>query len=385
MKHPRPLSTSPRTPAITLMMFLLAALPSCQPAAPQAKADVIVSPPKSSKPRNLTAREFQDRLERGDRFIVLLTHPSCRISPKIKERIEASDFDWRALYYVSEESEEDTALLATHLPFTGSWPALFAIDKGRTIDAIIGPNNLDVVERFVERNLFDRTRPLEPFDATKHISAKQLFVRTNYNTPTNLEGADLSNIELRGRSFSGFDLQRVDFSDSTLERISFSQADLTEANFEGATLSDIFWGDTICPDGTPSREQGYTCAPAGASTPTPRAPEPPPEEEGYVTRKPEIRVTDDGTIYREDFLVGTAWMFGRKRKTVYRTPVLLEKEQGYALITKSSKVIARDTEESPESFDYYLFQNREDDQSFILTLPSNKARVRPEDASMYRL
>jgi hypothetical protein len=35
---------------------------------------------------------------------------------------------------------------------------------------------------------------------------------------------------------------------------------ITGANLSGANLTDVSWGDTTCPDGTNSDNDGFTCS-----------------------------------------------------------------------------------------------------------------------------
>lgn len=375
------------TSVILSLLLATALLPSCRSAKHSKQNETRAASSQKPKPQTISSDDFSSKMDNKESFVLLLTHPSCRASRNIKARIAETDFDWSQVYYLSDEGVVTThAAVTEHHPFTEVWPTLLAIENGKVIDIIEGPNTMDVIRWFVERHVHDRETPTRDTLPEGYQSAKDLLVRVNYNTPTDLEGEDLSRVTLHHRSFSGFNLKGIDFSDAKLSRISFSHADLTGARFDGATLEDIFWGDTICPDGTYSRDHDYTCHPEGVS----RAKEQPLTadiaETGYVAPNPVIRKTDDGTIYLEDFLIGTAAMLAKTRKTAYQHPILLDKQVGYGLLlTHSREYIKPELKKSPESFDYYLYRNRENDRSFILTLPSNKPRVIPEDATMYRL
>ena len=63
------------------------------------------------------------------------------------------------------------------------------------------------------------------------------------------------NVRLADTDLSGVDLTGVDLSGSMVVEVNLSDADLT-----GAILDDIFWKNTICPDGTNSDDNGDTCA-----------------------------------------------------------------------------------------------------------------------------
>ena len=69
-----------------------------------------------------------------------------------------------------------------------------------------------------------------------------------------LNGADLSGADLRFADLSGADLSGADLSRAVL-----FYATLRNANLTGAELTDVYWVDTICPDGTNSDNNGMTC------------------------------------------------------------------------------------------------------------------------------
>jgi uncharacterized protein YjbI with pentapeptide repeats len=86
-----------------------------------------------------------------------------------------------------------------------------------------------------------------------------------------LTGATLSNgANLDGASFTSATLRSANLSQSTFKGANFKGADLrganlSDANFQGATdlrsadLRDVVWGNTTCPDGTNSNQNGGTC------------------------------------------------------------------------------------------------------------------------------
>ena len=68
--------------------------------------------------------------------------------------------------------------------------------------------------------------------------------QTAENNRVDLSYADLSSANLNNADLTGANL---------------SYADLTGANLFGADLDDVWWSDTICPDGTNSDDNGDTC------------------------------------------------------------------------------------------------------------------------------
>ena len=76
--------------------------------------------------------------------------------------------------------------------------------------------------------------------------------------------ADLSYAELSEVFLIEADLSGANLSHANLYHADLSHADLTGANLIGAALSDVdlygvYWGDTTCPDGTNSDDNGDTC------------------------------------------------------------------------------------------------------------------------------
>ena len=87
-------------------------------------------------------------------------------------------------------------------------------------------------------------------------------------TNTVLNDSDFSYANLSGADLSGAILDDAFFVDSNLENANLENADLnnthlqsnlTGANLNGAILSGLGWYNVICPDGTHSNDNGYTC------------------------------------------------------------------------------------------------------------------------------
>ena len=77
---------------------------------------------------------------------------------------------------------------------------------------------------------------------------------------SDLEGADLSNADLIGAHLAGANLRGANLSGANLRFASLRGADLTGADLTGATLV-VYWGDTTCPDGSNSDDNGGQCNP----------------------------------------------------------------------------------------------------------------------------
>jgi uncharacterized protein YjbI with pentapeptide repeats len=74
-----------------------------------------------------------------------------------------------------------------------------------------------------------------------------------------LTGADLSFADLTGADLSFADLTGADLSFADLIGADLSNANLYDADLTGAELNNVYWYDTICPDGTNSDNNGNTC------------------------------------------------------------------------------------------------------------------------------
>lgn len=75
------------------------------------------------------------------------------------------------------------------------------------------------------------------------------------NPPPKAEGPDLRNSRLTGAF-----LRDADLRNAKLDGADLTRADLTGAKLEGASLVAVVWRDTVCPDGSNSRDNGGTCA-----------------------------------------------------------------------------------------------------------------------------
>jgi len=79
-------------------------------------------------------------------------------------------------------------------------------------------------------------------------------------TGANLSGTDLDDTNLSGATLTLANLVNADVQDADLTGANLFAADLTSATLEGSDLTganlfaaelfNVFWGDTICPDGT---------------------------------------------------------------------------------------------------------------------------------------
>jgi len=90
------------------------------------------------------------------------------------------------------------------------------------------------------------------------------FLRYSRLPYANLAGADLSHTFLRygtlsGANLSSANLAFADLINASLARANLRGADLERSNLMGADLTDVFWSDTTCPDGTNSDNDGTTC------------------------------------------------------------------------------------------------------------------------------
>lgn len=74
-----------------------------------------------------------------------------------------------------------------------------------------------------------------------------------------LEGANLSGANLRHADLSGAKLEGVDLFDADLSDANLLGADLRGAELAGAQLAGVRWGNTTCPDGSNSTNNGGTC------------------------------------------------------------------------------------------------------------------------------
>jgi hypothetical protein len=66
--------------------------------------------------------------------------------------------------------------------------------------------------------------------------------------------------DLRNARLTGAYLRDADLRNAKLDGADLTRADLTGAELEGASLVAVVWRDTICPDGTNSRDNTGTCA-----------------------------------------------------------------------------------------------------------------------------
>ena len=77
---------------------------------------------------------------------------------------------------------------------------------------------------------------------------------------TNLSRANLGNADLSGEAIlTRTNLSNANLSNADLSWARFESSNLSGANLTGATLDNVFWKNTICPDGANSDDVGSTC------------------------------------------------------------------------------------------------------------------------------
>ena len=76
----------------------------------------------------------------------------------------------------------------------------------------------------------------------------------------NLAGAHLTGANLKGAQLNGADLTSADLRGANLTGANLTGANLYGAVTTGAAFKQAIWGNTTCPDGTNSDDDGGSCA-----------------------------------------------------------------------------------------------------------------------------
>ena len=71
--------------------------------------------------------------------------------------------------------------------------------------------------------------------------------------------ATMNNANLIDADMTGASLQNANLTDTDLTYADFGHANLTGADLTGAVFGNVYWYNTICPDGTNSDDNGNTC------------------------------------------------------------------------------------------------------------------------------
>jgi hypothetical protein len=75
----------------------------------------------------------------------------------------------------------------------------------------------------------------------------------------NLSNGNLAGTNLQDGNLFDANLTDADLANATLSNVQLSDANMTGANLSGANLTGDYWGNTTCPDGTNSNNDGGTC------------------------------------------------------------------------------------------------------------------------------
>lgn len=143
-------------------------------------------------------------------------------------------------------------------------PAVMAELKGEKGDpGEPGPAGLNatVLGRYLTLTTWDPTNPMD----LQNAQLKNAVLLDNYMNYSDLSKANLSGAKLNNTDFSGATLSEADLRGAKVSGCLFTGADLTGANLEGVDMEvasgweTAIWGNTICPDGTNSDDNGLTC------------------------------------------------------------------------------------------------------------------------------
>lgn len=326
----------------------------------------------------LSEDEFFEKVRRNESFSVIYTHPGCSITPQLLSLISKErEFDWSNVFLISRsEGAFSNRFMADYVPYVIAYPFVFHMRDKTAVDYVLGVNNIDILKGFVLRNRGERPALRTPKDAGIDNYARFL-TSNNYTESFELSGFDFSDLALTRRSFSGSNLKGANFNRTKLKFVTFSQADLTGASFDGAELTFVFWGDTICPDGTPSRDHGFTCEGHGA--PKQRQHQDPGSPFEGPFRNP------DGTVTPQNTLIGMRYMFSKKYKTLYREPRLLSAQDAKARIDhiyedtldegSRGRIVKMRARMEGKDYKVYDFVDEAGLRSFLLAIP-NIAQLR---------
>jgi hypothetical protein len=144
----------------------------------------------------------------------------------------------------------------------GGVPSMHLFVRGELVDVSSLLLEHHGVRAFLDRNLRGINRPLKTKSIgetpEKRRHTLNLYGALRYN---DLRGVDASYMTLSQREYEGSDMRNADLSHTFISNVSFTYADLRGVSFEGATFEGpVYWGHAICPDGTSSAANGYTCA-----------------------------------------------------------------------------------------------------------------------------
>jgi uncharacterized protein YjbI with pentapeptide repeats len=76
---------------------------------------------------------------------------------------------------------------------------------------------------------------------------------------TNVSGVDFTDANMAAVAFNNVNATNANFTNVSFVNAGIDNTDLTGANFTGSDVSQTFWTNVTCPDGTNSDNNGNTC------------------------------------------------------------------------------------------------------------------------------
>ena len=193
-------------------------------------------------------------------FVLYVSSEQCSNNYRIWSALPTYEGPW-PLYILHQDPNAPEHAPATRdfLQSAGplGTPTVYLVRAGQIIDR----TSTDL-PRFVARNTGSAPslRGVEGRARTPEARRKALLFPQKPLSYRDFSGVNVSGLALSHKHLDGVDARNANFRGAKLHSINFSHADLRGANLdEAATLEDIFWGECICPDGTPSSQAYYSC------------------------------------------------------------------------------------------------------------------------------
>ena len=208
--------------------------------------------------------EFFECIERsvknGMSFVLVYNSKYCSLHDGVKNLVERYDGTESVYFYGGEML--DGYVLTDFLNTLNQYsPSVFYIKNGILVDVTsVSILREDGIKNFISRDELDLAEKVKEVKLSP-VEKRRFVVLHNVLVGLDLKGFNMKRLVLKGKQFDASDLRNVQFDGAKLLKyVNFSGSNLQGATLnKAAVIERPFWGSCVCPDGTLSREHGYTC------------------------------------------------------------------------------------------------------------------------------
>lgn len=214
----------------------------------------------------IKTNDFLEKIKNKESFIFVSLAYGCSWKESVIEEISNYSSSEIELYLIifGENGEkdilsQDKEILKILKKSSYQVPYLHLLINGevKDVSALLTYNN--GMKRFIQRNFEESfSYPLKKVAGNPTERRRKALFNGVFSFK-DMSGIDLSYTSINNASYESNDMRNINFNNSNLKNINFTYSDLSGASFINTKMDNIFWGHSICPDGTKSHLHNMSC------------------------------------------------------------------------------------------------------------------------------